>query len=186
MYETTFNAESLVKGDIVQDIEILGAINIASISHNMPIQSGDAQSWTVNKPPTVGPAMVLSHSCEVALENSVKVTSIVLAPIRNISSATRPEKINELIASNLIDIDKPAASFLKYFYLEPDKRLPFPDGGVVDFSKCFSLRKQSYNYVLERKILQLCEPTQASMSLKLALYFHRDPINRVFGARLSD
>jgi len=55
--------------------------------------------------------MVLSHSCEVALANKLKLTSIILAPIRSIHKATRTDRIQELINSNLIDRNNPQASF---------------------------------------------------------------------------
>jgi hypothetical protein len=117
--------------------------------------------------------MVLSHSCEIARDNAIKVTSIILAPVRDVSGATPREKLRELIESNFIDRAQPESRYLKYYYLEPHHKLPFQDGAIVDFSKCFSVRKNSYDFLLARKAVQLLDEARDSMALKLSLYFHR-------------
>jgi hypothetical protein len=167
------DGSSLLQGDVLRDIHLLGALHYSEIFLSTPASGGDPQGWTVPKPPLLGDAVVLSHSCEVARENGVKLTSIILAPLRDVSSATRPDKLDELIASNLIDSSNPTASYLKYFYLEAHHALKYTKGSVIDFSKLFSVRKNSYDYLLSRKVLQLTESTRDSMALKLALYFHR-------------
>jgi hypothetical protein len=116
--------------------------------------------------------MVLSHSCEISLENKTKLTSIILSPIRDINSATSADKIEELKRTNLIDLSSDR-SYLKYFYLEPNDKLQYKTGGVTDFSKCFSVRKNSYDFLVKKKILQIKPEIRNKMSLKLALYFNR-------------
>ncbi len=120
--------------------------------------------------------MVLSHSCEIALENQIKVTAIILAPLRDIHKATDKNRIDELIQINLIDRSEPKASFLKYFYIPANPHLEYSQGSIVDFSKCFSIRNKCYNTLLSKKIAQLSEDAIASMALKLALYFHRSAL----------
>ena len=71
------------------------------------------------------------------------MTSIILAPIRDLNSASPEEKVKELIDSNFID-EKSEYSYLKYFYLEPHDSMPYKNGGIVDLAKCFSVRKNSY------------------------------------------
>ena len=117
--------------------------------------------------------MVLTHCCELDRENENKVTSIILAPLRDVHDATRKEKVEELIQSN--DLTQPGvtASYLKYFYVQGHDNLEAKSGAVVDFSKCFSVRNKGYDYLLDRKLLQLTDNARGSMSLKLALYFHR-------------
>lgn len=66
----------------------------------------------------------------------------------------------------------PLATF-KYFYLAAHEKLEHKGGGVIDFSKCFSVRKNSYDYLLQRKTLQMQPEIAKAMALKLALYFHR-------------
>jgi hypothetical protein len=167
--------QKLLQGDVLVGVQLIGAINLGNVTHLTPTSGkGDPPGWTVLARPIVGDAMVLSHSCELDRSNTIKVTSIILAPLRDVSTATAPEKILELKDSNLIDRSSPAASYLKYFYIERSDRLSYGDGAVVDFSKCFSIRNQSYDLLLTRKTLQLTPPTRFSMSLKLALYFHRD------------
>jgi len=124
--------------------------------------------------PIMGDAMVLSHSCEIDPQNKIKLTSIILAPLRDINTATAPDKIQDLIESNEIDRTKPQASYLKYFYVPPNENLKFKGGAIVDCSKCFSLRRQSYKSLLSSKIVQLSGEATYSMALKLALYFHRN------------
>lgn len=167
--------KSLYQGDIIKDVQILGAININSIYFNTQSikQDENPKYWSVQTPPRIGDVIVLSHSCEIAIENGVKLTSIILAPLRDIHTATDKSKIDELIRSNLIDKDSYKFSYLKYFYLEKDSSMKYAKGSVADFSKCFSLRKQSYEHLLSNKVLQLNDETRNSMSLKLALYFHR-------------
>lgn len=165
---------TLRQGDIVSHIHLLGAINVTGINYSSTAgKPDDKTSWMVPAPPKYGDAMVLSHSCEVALENTVKVTSIILAPLRDINTATDKSRIDELIKSNMIDQSNPSASFLKYFYLPPNQSFEFKNGAIVDFSKCFSVRNKSYTYLVENKIAQLTDDGAQSMSLKLALYFHR-------------
>lgn len=173
--EAAFDAQRLLQGDVVFGIQLVGAINLRGIHHHTPVHGeGRANAWTVPQEPKIGAAMVLSHSCEIALENNVKLTSVVLAPIRDVNQATSPERISELVTSNRIDKSDTDWSYLKYFYLELTPRLPFSRGAVVDFSKLFSVRKQAFAHVLEKKVLQLEDEVRTSMALKLALYFHRE------------
>jgi hypothetical protein len=164
---------TLRQGDIIADVQILGALNYRGIQFVIPSTGGDPTGWSVAARPTVGHVIVLSHSCEVARENAVKLTSVILAPLRDLSTATKPDRVQELIDSNFIDQTQPAASYLKYFYIEPNELLPFGRGAVADFSKLFSVRKNAYDYLLGKKVLQLTKAAQGSMALKLALYFHR-------------
>lgn len=165
---------ALRQGDIISNIHILGAINLIQVTYTTTAANPEDQlNWCVPKPPDYADAMILSHSCEISTENGIKFTSIILAPIRDINTATDPSKIEQLIKSNLIDKDSPEHSFLKYFYLSENPNFVHKSGAVVDFSKCFSVRKNSYEHVLSRKIAQLTPETVQSMSLKLALYFHR-------------
>jgi hypothetical protein len=166
----------LRQGDIVADVHLLGVINSNGIQYTTTAGSEADQyvSWSIPAAPKFGDAMVLSHSCEIDPQNKLKVTSIILAPLRDVSTATAPDKIQELIDSNEIDRTEPRASYLKYFYVLPNEDLEFDNGAIVDFSKCFSLRRQSYDNLLENKIVQLTSEATASMALKLALYFHRN------------
>lgn len=165
---------SLRQGDIINEIHLLGAININNIHYSSPANNPQKHaSWNVPNPPIFGNAMVVSHSCEVARENKIKVTSIILAPLRDVHKATAKDRVDELIKSNLIDHSNPTASFLKYFYITPNPALEYEQGAIVDFSKIFSIRNQSYDLLLEKKVAQLTEQSSSSMALKLALYFHR-------------
>ncbi|KFO68000.1 hypothetical protein ER57_07205 [Smithella sp. SCADC] len=151
--DETFDTNSLIQGDILSNIHLLGAIHFGIINY-ITTSSEDKKGWNVSKPPDFADAMVLSHSCEISLENKTKLTSIILAPIRDINSATAPEKISELIETNIIDTSS-EKSYLKYFYVEPNNKLKYIAGGVVDFSKCFSIRKNSYDFILQKKYYKL-------------------------------
>jgi len=161
----------LRQGDIVSQIQIIGAINLNGLLFQMD-QQGRKTAWSVPKPPDFADAMLLSHSCEIDTANEIKITSIILAPIRDINKATSPDKIQEVINSNLIN-EETQMSYLKYFYIEPQPLLVYKNGAVVDFSKCFSLRNNCYESILAKKILQLQPDVANRMSLKLALYFSR-------------
>jgi hypothetical protein len=172
--ESAVERDTLLQGDILRDVQHLAALNLNGIHFAIPSTGGDKPSgWSVSAPPILGSVMVLSHSCELDRRNTVKVTSIILAPLRDVHKATTPDKIELLVRSNLIDRDNPEASFFKYFYLEPAEAIAFDGGALVDFSKPFSVRNQSYDYLLERKVLQLRDEVRDSMSLKLGLYYHR-------------
>ena len=164
---------SLWQGDVIRDVQLVAAINLRGITHNTPVGGSEATSWTVSGKPLVGDAMVLSHSCELDRANSVKVTSIILAPLRDINTATAPDKVEHLKSTNLLSVDGQKESFLKYFVVEPTEHLFFTAGAVVDFSKCFSIRNQCYDFLLARKVLQLRPDIRDAMALKLALFFHR-------------
>jgi len=172
--EDKIERSGLRQGDIISNVHLLGAINLNAILYSSPASSPNQySSWSVPVPPKFGDAIVLSHSCEIALENKIKVTSIILAPLRDIHAATDRSRVEELIDSNLIDRSHLQASYLKYFYLPPNIVLEYSRGAVADFSKCFSTRKQSYEILLKNKVAQLSEDAISSMALKLALYFHR-------------
>jgi hypothetical protein len=164
---------SLRQGDVLADVQRTGALTLHEVefSHR---PGADPTSWTVKVKPDIGPAMVLSHSCELDRANGVKVTAIVLAPVRDVDSATSPENIQKLIQTNFLDPDAPAATFLKYFFFPEIPSLPFKGGSVADFSKLFSARKASYDYLLQRKVAQLTPRAAAQMALKLSAYFFRD------------
>jgi hypothetical protein len=169
--DETFEPNSLKQGDILSNIHLLGAIHFGIIQY-LTATSDDKKGWLVTKAPEFADAMVLSHSCEISLENKTKLTSIILSPIRDINSATSADKIEELKRTNLIDLSSDR-SYLKYFYLEPNDKLQYKTGGVTDFSKCFSVRKNSYDFLVKKKILQIKPEIRNKMSLKLALYFNR-------------
>ena len=170
-------SNSLRQGDILKNLQVLGTIDyhqVTSPSGLPGMARREPQSWSVTATPKFRDCMVLTHCCDLDRENENKVTSIILAPLRDVHTATKPEKVDELIQSN--DITQPGvkASFLKYFYVDREAKLMARNGAIVDFSKCFSIRNKAYDYLLERKLLQLTDTVRLSMSLKLALYFHRE------------
>ena len=152
-------------------VHLVGCLNLETIAIAKD-GTGRELNWIIPKPPEYRDAAVLSHSCEIAPENGIKLTSVILAPVRDIDGATEREKIAELIASNAI-APGAAWTFLKYYYLNPNERLQYAHGAVVDFSKCFSVRKNSYGYLVNKKVLQMTPESRSSFALKLALYFHR-------------
>ncbi|MDR0506687.1 MAG: hypothetical protein LBH32_07710 [Dysgonamonadaceae bacterium] len=164
----------LRQGDIINDVFFLGALNIECIQ-SIQTSNTKFQSWIYNDKLTCGQAIILSHSCEIDKSNGVKLTSLVMAPIRDLDSATKKEKRDELIASNIIKFPS-STSYLKYFYLEPNEKLAFSNGAIVDFSKCFSLKKQAYEFLLKNKVLQLRNDISDSMAFKLSLYYYRTAV----------
>lgn len=161
----------LRQGDIISGIHIAGAINLNSIRYEIDI-SDKKIAWTVPQEPKLGDVMVLSHSCEIDPSNKTKLTSIILAPIRDLNKITDNRKREELIETNLIN-DSTTMSYLKYFYLLPNPMLTYQDGAVVDFSKCFSVRNKCYDLLVKNKLLQLKTELADQMALKLAIYFRR-------------
>jgi hypothetical protein len=169
--DAEFEPAALRQGDVVADLQLFGAIN-PNVIRSLRDADDNLVGWQVNAAPDVGYGVVLSHSCEIEPENSIKVTSVILAPLRDVSTATREDRIQELKDSNIIT-EETHASYLKYFYLDPHPRLPFRGGAIADFSKCFSIRNKFYEKLVERKVLQLQRAVSGAMALKLALYFSR-------------
>jgi len=169
---------ALRQGDVVGPIHIVGAIDLLTIQYTQNVEGTRGTGWTIPTKAEFQNAMILSHSCEMDISNGVKVTSFILAPIRDASAATNPALIEQLRSSNLIN-ENTGASFLKYFYLEP--RAEFADenmnvseiGYCVDFSKCFSVRKGCHGHLLQKKKLQMAPDITQAMATKLALYFYR-------------
>ncbi len=167
-----YDAGVLKQGDILSKIHLLGAININAIAYAYSTPMADkCVGWQINNEPKFGDAIVLSHSCELDPLNEVKLTSIILAPLRDINTATPKDKIDALKSSNIVTEN--IESFLKFFCLNPNEKLEFKEGAVVDFSLCFSLRKNNYEYLTSKKILQLKSATAKDMARKLALFFSR-------------
>lgn len=181
--EAEIERDVLRQGDIISQVHLLGAINLNSIVYHTSMGQSEHCGWSISQKPKFGDAMVLSHSCEIALENKIKVTSIILAPLRDVHQATSHEFISRLIETNLIN-DASQESFLKYFYVTPYQGLEYASGAVVDFSKCFSLRKQVYDLLLKNKIAQLSHDAASAMALKLALYFHRNDFKQTSNSAL--
>lgn len=171
LQEESVQTDKLRQGDIIKDIHAVGVINLNSVSF-ISDEQGNKKGWTVLDQPIITYVMVLSHSCEIDPDNAIKLTSIILAPLRDINSATKPEKIEELKSSNIItpEIHR---SYFKYFCIDPHPKLPYENGAVVDFSKCFSLRKHCYPLLVKNKVVQLKSEIADSMALKCALYFKR-------------
>jgi hypothetical protein len=170
-----FEKDILRQGDIIKNVLLLGAINLNGIQYNID-QQGNKKGWTVSQQPKFSEAIVLSHSCEIDTSNRIKLTSIILAPLRDINKATAKTTIDELKSSNIINSDT-KFSFLKYFYIEPNSFLTYPDGAIIDFSKCFSVKKESYNNLLTNKILSLTNEAADCMALKFGLYFYRNTLH---------
>ncbi len=169
---SSFEGGVLRQGDILQDVHAVSAINLNSIQYTNDSTRSKIVSWTLPQEPRFSYVMVLSHSCEIDKANTIKLTSIILSPIRDINSATSPDKIDELKRSNIIETGT-EASYLKYFFIAPHPLIPHSEGSVVDFSKCFSARKNCYDFLLSKKILQLKPDIAQKMALKLSLYFYR-------------
>jgi len=167
---------SLRQGDILSDVQLVAAINYNLVTHHQPANpKATPTAWTVAAAPERGFAAVLSHCCELDKSNTVKLTSVVLAPVRDVSKATKKDKLQDLISSNILDPTAPSPSFLKYFYLDPHNLLGFQLGAYIDFSKLFSVHKNTYDELLGKKILQLTEDARQGMALKLGAYFYRSP-----------
>jgi hypothetical protein len=171
MAESDIEKNVLRQGDIVNDVQYLGCINTNNIRFQINAD-GQKDGWSFRNAPIFGPAMVVSHSCELDRQNGIKITSVILCPIRDISKATASDKFDELKQTNIIT-DETEVSYLKYFYLQPNHLLPYHSGAVVDFSKGFSVHKNAYDDLVNKKILQLTESVAINMSLKLSLYFYR-------------
>lgn len=161
----------LRQGDIIIGTQIIGALNLKEITY-ITNNEGERLSWAVPVEPKFQEAIVLSHSCEIDLANEIKVTSIILSPLRDVNKATEPQYIEEVKRTNIITSDS-TESFLKYFYLPPHPSIPYSDGCIVDFSKCYSVRNKSYDLLLQNKKAQLEESYSDKLALKLALYFYR-------------
>ncbi len=164
MFESSLVPE-LRQGDILKDIPIVSAVDL-----NRYNEIG-AVSWAVAAKPERGACMVLSHSCEIDLRNKVKVTSLILAPIRDCRVVSR-DKLDLLKNSNDLK-DGATHTFLKYFYLERHPGIPIDGESVVDFSKLFSLRKNAVESLSKTKVAQLTTDAVTQMARKLAAYFYR-------------
>jgi len=162
---------TLKQGDIVSNVHMVGSLSLEHLGISRDA-TGKELNWQVLQAPDYRDVAVLSHSCEVSIANGVKLTSVILAPIRDINGATQPDKVQSLIDSNIL-VPGTQGSFLKYFYLPANDKLQAAQGAVVDFSKCFSVRKNSYNHLLSKKILEMQPQIREAFALKLALYFHR-------------
>lgn len=161
------NFSALFQGDIVSNAALLGAIDAGSA-----VSIPSSAAWAVGGKLEFGFAAILSHSCEISVETGIKVTSCILAPLRDVSSATPVEKLQLLIESNDVKGDQP--TFLKYFYLPPHTQIGHVKGSVVDFSKLYSVRKGYLDLLRTKKILQVTPECRAQLAKKLALYFFRE------------
>lgn len=175
------NYAVLRQGDVVRNVQCFGVINPNGVQMLTDPKSGQHNSWMCTAAPKFSDAVVLSHSCEIAKENEMKVTSIILAPMRDVSSGNSQATIDEIISTNLIDVAEPQAAYLKYFWLPPHDKIDFERGALVDYSKCFSVRKQYLDDLIERKALELKDSVRNSFGLKVGLYFARSSLLGIAG-----
>jgi hypothetical protein len=175
--DSEIDATTLRQGDILKNIFLFGAVNRNNILYTVQPDTSSNDFWMYKEKPETGYVMVLSHCCELDRTNGMKVTSIIVAPLRDINKASRPEKVQEIIDTNIIDKAQPQKSYLKYFYIVPHNSLPYQQGAVVDYSKIFSFKNTSYEYLLNNKVLQLNDEYRECMSFKLSLFFYRTQIN---------
>jgi hypothetical protein len=169
--EADFEKEVLRQGDIIGNTQIFGAINLKSITF-INNYKHDPEGWQCKAKPIFSYAIILSHSCELDPANGIKLTSIILAPLRNIDTATEESKLDELKNSNILRPGQ-TYSYLKYFFLEPHPKINFPNGSVIDFSKIYSLKKDSYSEIVSHKLIQLQESAVEDIVLKYSAYFYR-------------
>jgi len=120
------------------------------------------------------PGAVLAHCCELELRNG-KCLLPMIAIARLVSLKTsivrEPEKLASLRANR--DPRPPEASgYLDYFYLSAHEAI----GGVewvADFSQIASIPGAEYQYLLQRKVLQLTDRERVKFKIKLAAYLGR-------------
>ena len=123
MYDPEIDPKALRQGDILSQVLLFGGINLAAIHCSKFLyppktdKFNETPWWSVSNSPQFGDVMVLSHSCEIAPENLEKLSTIIVAPIRDPKQIAEKDRIEELIASNLVDTEAPRASFVKYFDL---------------------------------------------------------------------
>lgn len=171
---------SLFQGDVIRSVPSFGAINLKNctlhcsiLGEETAIAASSPIDVTISKSVRRCDVVILSHSCEIALENGEKVTSIIVAPIRDVNTATKADKLQELIESNDVDMaEKRGFSYLKYYYMKCGA-CQFPAGAVVDFNKVFSFHKSVYGELLKNKVAQMTAVGREKFSLKLALYYYR-------------
>jgi hypothetical protein len=169
--ETAMEKKALRQGDIIENTQLFGAINLKSIIF-LNNSKNEPEGWQCKAKPIFGYAIVLSHSCEIDKANGVKFTSIVLAPLRDVDKATEKSKLDDLKESNILS-EGIEYSYLKYFFLEPHPKMNFQNGCIIDFSKTYSLKKDSYNDILGHKIIQLEESAIEHILLKYSAFFYR-------------
>lgn len=163
--DSEMDRDVLLQGDIIKNIPLLAVLEIDKV-----IEVG--QSWGYANPLKYSFCAVVSHSCEIAEENGVKVTSCILAPVRGADGATTDAMFEDLKRGN--ELVSGSGNYLKYFYLEPNGALPaFARGSIVDFSKIFSLRKTSIPQLIQNKILQMSSEAALQLARKSAYYFYR-------------
>lgn len=155
---------ALLQGDVIKDVPLVGTLELDKVT------SIGASSWAYPSQLKLGFCAVLSHSCEIARENNEKVTSCILAPIRNADGATKSD-LFAILERNEVKANEP--TFLKYFYIPPNEKLTNTNGVLVDFTKIFSVRKTSIQFLVDRKVLQMADEDRRVFAMKLAFYFYR-------------
>ncbi|MCW5547692.1 MAG: hypothetical protein KIT44_01890 [Opitutaceae bacterium] len=160
------NFGRLLQGDVIKDVPLVSTLALDRV------QAVGQSAWAYNGSLKTGYCAVLSHSCEIAIENGEKVTSCILAPIRKADGATTPE-LFEILRRN--EVKEGQSNFIKYFYIPMHEKLDYPRGSLVDLSKLFSVRKTSIEQLINGKILEMTDDNRVLFARKLALYFYRGP-----------
>lgn len=160
------NFGKLLQGDVVKDVPLVATLALDRV------QAIGPTAWAYAGALKSGNCVVLSHSCEIAIENGEKVTSCILAPIRKADGATTPE-LFEVLRRN--EVKEGESNFIKYFYIPTHDKLDYPNGTLVDLSKLFSVRKTSIDQLIGNKILEMSTESRILFGKKLALYFYRGP-----------
>lgn len=76
--------DSLRQGDLIREIHLVGSLCFKDVSVPNSVGGGQSQKWwSVHGELPTGPVVVVSYCCEIDRSNAVKLTSIILAPVRD-------------------------------------------------------------------------------------------------------
>ncbi len=176
--EVEIDKTSLRQGDIVLSLPIPPKFKLDDMAEARDL-NGESLGYQMLVRSTLksAPAMILSHCCEIDRENNGKVQGLTLAPILRPKDggARTPEKFLAALAGNDLHSGAPTAS--KFFAVEGSELFGFPEGGLVDFTRAFSVNVDWYEALLKKKVIQLNESTRRQLGLKVGHFFYRTDTN---------
>jgi hypothetical protein len=159
----TINAIDLFQGDIVSNVDISGQNNIEI----------NNCKWKHSLSMSIKYAVIISHSCDVTMQNAGKRPNIIISELRPLSLQ---HKNYILTSSDIKDIESinkvsPDKNFvINLFYFKGDTKIENQEY-IVDFNKIHCIES---NFIkIDNKVLELTSEYRDLFRNKIGLHFAR-------------
>ena len=155
--------EDFFQGDIIK----LDEIDVSSNNVKKPtFFKNEVGHYTLK--PYNGHFVILSHSCDVSMENKGKRKFFVCTPLKELPGKFEEQLKDDILEWNTIDQDKSVPANLFVF---KSSKVIHEKNCVVDITRCLSVNSKKLD--LDKKVLQLDDRNREMFKEKIMHSFGR-------------